>query len=57
MLFNVEEAVERFEELMERARSGEEILISEGPGRTVRMEPIVKQPDQTGGEIPAHSDS
>lgn len=57
MLFNVEEAQERFEELVERAQRGEEILISDGPGRTAQLKPILKNGGQAGGEVPAHSKS
>ncbi|UVC10407.1 hypothetical protein IHQ71_07320 [Rhizobium sp. TH2] len=56
MLFNVEEAQQRFEELMERAQRGEEILISDGPGRTAQLKPILKNEGQTSEEILARSE-
>jgi antitoxin (DNA-binding transcriptional repressor) of toxin-antitoxin stability system len=54
VLVGVEEAQERFEELMARAAAGEEILIGEGE-RIVKLVPIAaKHPDNQ--KLPAVSD-
>ena len=50
MLVRVEEAVERFEELIELAGAGEEVLIEDEVGRIVHLRPIKVQNDKPEGK-------